>query len=170
MDKHLQTAVKRFTQEESNIAPISNTDANIIVEIGKVFDKLEQPTLQSIVKQWKSLYDKEVKDMLVNWNSNYEKGRKSKKLGSGKVEKTFCRKFIDFEGKMLDVFFIKTIEKDFRYDETFKCAYHCIVFNDGIEGLYQALTFNFGNEKLRDDAYENLKVLLEKTESIMFVN
>lgn len=181
MEKHLQSAVQRFEQEESNISPISSIDAEIIVELGQIFDKLGQPELKSIVRQWKSLHDDKIRDMLLDWNVVHPKlseddddddQPKSKKRDSKKKNgvNSFSRKFMDFEEKMLDTFFIKTIEKDFRFDDKRRGAFHCIVFNVGIEGIYQNLTFNYGNEKLRDDAYKKLKILLESTNNIEFVN
>lgn len=181
MEKHLQSAVQRFEQEESNIHPISSIDAEIIVEIGQVLDKLKQPELKSIIRQWKSLKDEQIRDMLLEWNTSHPKEydgddddhidpSKSKKKPSKDQKNPFIRKFMDFRGKMLDTFFIKTIEKDFRFDEKERGAFHCIVFNAGIEGMYYNLTFNFGNERIRDNAYSDLKVLLESTYNIEFIN
>ena len=173
MEKHLQSATERYEQEESKISPISSMDAEIIVELGEIFGKLDQPELKSAIKQWKSLPDEKIRDILLGWNIEHQKGDASVKEGTSKKKEekvTLKRKFLDFKGRIFDSYFIRTIEKDFKFNSKEGAAFHCLVFNKDIEGIYHNLVIDFGNEKLRDDAYRELKILLENTGFIEFLN
>ena len=84
MEKHLQSATERYEQEESKISPISSVDAEIIVELGEIFGKLDQPELKSTIKQWKSLPDEKIRDILLGWNIEHQKEEPSSKFESPK--------------------------------------------------------------------------------------
>lgn len=170
MKKSLRSSVERYSQEETSISPISSLDAEIIVELGQIFDKLHQPELKSMIDEWKTLPDVKIRDMLLDWNTNHPKEVQEKKKKKEKEEfNPLIRRFVDFGGKSMDVSAIKTVEKDLVFNEKERVAQHCVIFNRGFDGAYGDIYFYFNTERLCSQGYDNLKILLEKTNTIEFI-
>lgn len=72
MKSHLKSAIDRFKKskgkEEYLINPISEIDAEIIVEISQIFKKLNRNDLFTIIDNWKYNKDTETRDDLLQWN------------------------------------------------------------------------------------------------------
>lgn len=170
MKRSLKTAVERYDIEESSISPISSLDAEIIVELGQIFDKLKQPDLKSMVDEWKTLPDVKIRDLLLDWNTNHPKETPNTTKKKEEEDKDpFTRKILDFEGQLWDVSSIRKVEKAYLFNENIRIAQPFIVFNRGSEGIFGETRFPFNTEQLRDQAYSNLKILLEKTDQIEFI-
>jgi hypothetical protein len=71
MKIHLKKATEVFESlQDKNylIHPISEIDAEIIVEIMEIFKKLGKSDLSAILDQWKYKKDVEIRDDLLQWN------------------------------------------------------------------------------------------------------
>jgi hypothetical protein len=73
MKDHLKKSVISYSkiQEEKPINPISNTDAEIIVELIEALKKLGKTDLVAILDGWKYKKDTDVRDDLLTWNTEY---------------------------------------------------------------------------------------------------
>jgi len=73
MKEHLKKAVTSFAKlkQESSINPISNTDAEIIVELLEALKKVGKTDLVAILDGWKYKKDEDVRDDLLTWNTEF---------------------------------------------------------------------------------------------------
>jgi len=82
MNKFLKSASQRYCKlKESKdfiINPISEIDAEIIVEIGEIFKKQGLVDLAEILKSYKELKDEEIRDQLMQWNIDHPNGKNNK--------------------------------------------------------------------------------------------
>ena len=71
MNKFFKSAVDRFhkiKERDYLISPISEIDAEIIVEIGQILKKVGLDSVNIILANWKENKDEEVRDDLLQWN------------------------------------------------------------------------------------------------------
>lgn len=182
MKDHLKSAVKRYKQEEVKINPISNLDAEIVVELTQIFDKLNQPELKSMVDQWKFLSDVEVRDMLIEWNIQHPKGVEQKdKEGNDNVSIEVSKKlsvekneykvknFLEFRGEILDVKTIITITKS--HSVSSRGIWYEIIINKDLSERFILCNkvFSYPDERIRDQHYEDLRDRLQNIEGVVFI-
>ena len=76
MNKYLKSASENFEklkQKDYLISPISSTDGEIMTEIIELFKKCNQTGVVEILKQYKFLKDEEIRDQLLECNTNFKK-------------------------------------------------------------------------------------------------
>lgn len=82
-----------------------------------------------------------------------------------------AKTLLDFEGKLIDVFNIKDIEKIDEWDDIKKEIVHRIYFNRGLAELQYAkvYTFEYVSVQFRDDRFDELKLRLENIEHVAII-
>lgn len=158
MNNHLQAAVKRDNRKSYPISPISDVDAEIIQEIIICLGKLEEYDIKSILEHWKFLLDENIRDLLLEWNFNH-----AEDFNEDDGNK-FKRKFVDFEGSIVEVSFIKSIHVDDSYNySTNEMEYRIIINKDLPEKfLLTDLIFSYSTLEVRENKLNNLKKYLSK--------
>lgn len=136
MKEHLKKAVESFSKlkQETAINPISNTDAEIIVELLEALKKVGKTDLVAILDGWKYKKDVDIRDDLLTWNTEYnsEENQEEREGGfdikMGKYGGLFVngllyvqekvRKFVVLQGSMyeLDEIFNYSKIKEWSYD------------------------------------------------------
>jgi hypothetical protein len=136
MKEHLKKAALSYAKlkEETAINPISNIDAEIIVELLEALKKVGKTDLVAILDGWKYKKDGDVRDDLLTWNTEYnsEENQEEREDGyeikvgkfgglfiNGQLyikEKT--RNFITLQGAMyeLELIFNYSKIKEWSYD------------------------------------------------------
>lgn len=74
MNKYLKSASENFEklkQRDYLISPISTTDGEIMTEIIELFKKLDKTDVVEVLKQYKFLKDEEIRDQLLECNTNF---------------------------------------------------------------------------------------------------
>ena len=152
MTEHLEAAYKRDTRKKSClINPISKIDAEIIFELSVALGRyIGIEELKNIVEQWKFLKDGDVKDMLLQINIDNPEvpGDESHK-----------RKFINFDGEIIEIFLIKTIGKDDEYDFSKQKMQYNIIINKNLEEKYMLTNgiFKYPTKEIREEKLSELK-------------
>lgn len=163
MNENLKQAVLSYEQEEmKGVHPISEIDADIIVEIGEALRKLGNDELKRIVCEWKSLQDKEVLDMLIQWNLDNEE--------EVKADDKFRKNFILFDGLTIDVHYVVSISKKSHFDYNEGEMVYEIVINEKVNEKYHYYDTRipYVTEKERDERYNKLHEILMDTDTINF--
>jgi hypothetical protein len=160
MNDYLNSASSRYKENKDiKINPISKFDAEIIWELRSVIEKLGANEIVLVLDSYKYLKDEDILSLFKDWNKNNPEGVESSKEEGDPLEVVdFRRKFIDFESGMLELYFIKSADKDDYYNfKTFEMEYR-IVLNKGFDEkvMFANKTFSFKTPELRD---EKLKVL-----------
>lgn len=198
MNKYLKSASENFEklkQKDYLISPISSTDGEIMTEIIELFKKCNQTGIVEILKQYKFLKDEEIRDQLLECNTNFksqeiedfdddlEEGEESSTKSMKKLLKTIeklkemlARKtefvIINEERIMANVIF--GYRQTRRYDvldDTFRGS---LILNPCDKNatkvpLYANHMFTFYNEEELNETIELLDKQLEKA-NIKFVN
>lgn len=160
MNQHLEAAYKRDTRKKIFlINPISKVDAEIIFELsislGRVGLKGEQ--LKSIIENYKFLKDTDIRDSLLQFNIDNP-------LLPAEVEEEDDnkRRFVDFDGEIVEQRLIKTVGKDSYYNFENKKMEYFIIINKDLEEKYMLTngTFKYSSEELRDKKLNELKIKL----------
>ena len=164
MNKNLKSAVKGYSLQDQKINYIHQLDAEIIVEIHEALKKIKQEDLKSIIGEWKSLPDEDVRDMLIEFNlkTNHEEVETNKPK--------FQRRFVIFDDLTLDVHLIISIGRKSYYDYN-KCVevYHIVINEHTTENYpYHNTIIEYSDFMERDMKYEELHELLLSTQTIIF--
>lgn len=160
MNKHLKSCVERDKRKVKRlISPICKVDAEIIWELQVVLGKLELGELKSIIEEWKYLKDEEVYSLLLQWNIDHPEG-----FNDDNEENKEGRKFIDFEGELVELSLIKSVSKDDHYNYTTnQLEYRVIINKDFPENtLLKDVVFLFPTDEVRENKLKQLKKNLSK--------
>lgn len=163
MNKDLKSAVHNYEQEPiKGINPVSEIDAEIIVEISEAVRKLGNDDLKRIIQEWKNLKDEEVLAMMIDWNLNNEEGVKK--------DDKFRKNFILFDDLTLDIYFVVSISKKRMFNaETGDFSYLILINeNTNEKSLYHDTRVSYSSEKERDERYNKLHEILMDTDTINF--
>lgn len=180
MNKFLKSAVERYPkkEEERKIHPISNIDGEIITELIEIFKKHEINEVKGILDKYKYLSDEDIRDLLLEYNTNNPEKPKDKDLeklrekeGSGNASsEQMLRELIDFDGEILELWSIKRITKErtYNYKEN-KLEYGICINKDLPENfLLKDITIKYNEEEERDSRLDKLKKeILSKGVSII---
>lgn len=159
MNEYLKSAVKRGERRKTYlINPVSKFDAEIIFELSVALRKLEIDDLKDITEQWKFLKDEVVRDMLLDWNVAHPEGFLQDKKGNT------GRKFVEFEGDLVELAAIKTITIDDYYNYDSNLMEYKIILNKNFPDSFTAsdMTFPYPTPEARDSRMKSLKRYLKK--------
>lgn len=158
MNDYLKSAVKRDKRKkEFLISPISKFDAEVIseliVSLGKIRTNDDALSLQSILQQYKYLKDQAIADMLLGWNTDHQ-------MVVPELDKDAPprRKFIEFEGQMIEVRLILTVGIEDTYDFSSKKMKYYLVINKNLEEKYKLTNGYFAFESDRQRNYALIKL------------
>lgn len=165
MNDYLNSASARYKENKDiKINPISKFDAEIIWELRNIIEKLGANEIKDVLDSYKYLKDEDIFDLLKSWNKNNPEGVKLSIEEGGAPVVDFRRKFINFESGMLELYFIKSADKDDYYNfSTFEMEYR-IVLNKGFgeNTMFADKTFSFKTPELRDERLKVLKDNMKK--------
>ena len=160
MNDYLNSASSRYKENKDiKINPISKFDAEIIWELRNVLGKLGAAEIVLVLDSYKYLKDEDILSLFKDWNRNNPEGvTPSTEEGTPLEVVDFRRKFINFESGMLELYFIKSADKDDYYNYKTSEMEYRIVLNKGFDekAMFADKTFSFKTPELRD---ERLKVL-----------
>jgi len=198
MNKYLKSASENFEklkQKDYLISPISSTDGEIMTEIIELFKKCNQTGVVEILKQYKFLKDEEIRDQLLDCNTNFKKqeiedlyedleegdeGGSTKSMKKllktiEKLKEMLARKtefvIINEERIMANVIFGYRTSTKYDLNDNFegKLILNPCDKNATKVPLYANHTFTFYNEEELNETIELLDKQLEKA-NIKFVN
>lgn len=159
MEDFLQESWERYPLESGDINPISRHDAEIIEQLVIAIGKTGNESLYSIIGEWKNTDDKDILDLLIDYN--YEtKGN----------EELFQKKFVLFEDSSFDVRYICDIGKKDVFDfEKAEYKYY-IIFNENTsdKSPYYCKMYGFKKKDKRDEKFNELHELLNETNAFKF--
>ena len=182
---------KKLSEDEFLIHPLSSIDGEIITELYEIFKKIGVDDVVKVLKQYKYLKDDEIRDKLLQFNTD---NSDMSKLLFGMVDKSIIddliaeavvqfkedqkQLLIDFEGKILRVRYLNSVEKrDSKYFDQntggIKNKYQIIINSTNSESSvreYSNYVFSFDFREDRDGGYDHLKALLECTGKIRFLS
>lgn len=165
MNKHLKSAVERDKRTKPYlITPICEEDAGIIWELIVALGKVGQDDLKAILEDWKFLKDSDVLQSLIEWNLNAEQYDDNE---GGENDEG--RKFIRFEGELIELNLIKTVRRANNYNYSKQLMEWMIVLNkDFPDGSYlNSVSFKYPTEKQREKKLKELEQVLGKRIKIL---
>lgn len=165
MNDYLNSASKRYIgNKDIKINPISKFDAEIIWELRNVIEKLGANEIVLVLDSYKYLKDEDILSLFKDWNKNNPEGIKLSTEKGGAPVVDFRRKFIDFENGMLEIYFIKSADKDDYYNFKKSEMEYRIVLNKGFgeNTMFADKTFSFKTPELRDERLKVLKGNMKK--------
>ena len=180
MKAHLKKAVETFDQIKGRdylINPISELDAEIIIELTEIFKKLGKTDLVSILDTYKYKKDEEIRDDLLQWNIDNGKLQDQKEQQSA-IEEVFSIPSLwiniqDFNLNLADIFNYQKIEE---WDDDYVRPVFGIIVNEIPENvtrnipLYANRKFLFEYERERDEYYDLLDKYIKEKRNIEFIN
>jgi hypothetical protein len=174
MNKHLKTAVDRYPlqylEDELNkgeplkINPISQIDAEIMIEIMELIKKINGTSLLEILNDYKFLKDTEIRDKLMQLNLDVSKNQ-SENTG----EQNLSVRYVCIQGSTID---LNQFISHNVYDlEENKELVYCLLLNPVHEKskvfpMYANLEFIFDNEDERDRYADLLSNYLNETRGL----
>lgn len=170
MKNHLKSAGERFdklSDQEFKISPISTIDGEIITEIVEYLKKVGEVNLVHAIEQWKYLKDEEVRDIILEMNTNFhqEEGGLDileNMLGGKKGKGSFVREFIRFRGVRIDTYFITSILKEEGFNKNREYEFRIVINKDLPEQApVKNIEFCFNTDEEREAALEELDEILE---------
>lgn len=168
MNKQLKSAISRFDtikKQDYLISPISQIDAEIIIELGEIIKKLGGDDVLHILKEYKFKKDEEIRDDLLQWNidfnSNKEKSRKD-----GIIEDIINEQwpFFKIKEKTIRGWDIKSWEEIDELNDDGSYSWF-ILLNPLPDGFNLKNVPPYANEKIKFDSFENRKIVLDNLES-----
>jgi hypothetical protein len=184
MKDHLKAAVKRYpvNLENSLIHPLSNIDAEILVEIGEILRKAKLDSVKKILDGFKYLKDAQIYDALLQWNiDNPEKKESSTDVdtieseGKSKVAPSHTRNFISFKDFRIDLALIRSYEKKDEFNFAKGQMEYFIIINNipdttGVTNAESNKVVRYIDMELRDMDFGALDMFVKGADSIHFVN
>lgn len=171
MNQYLKSATTRFSQLNKEgkshlISPISEMDAEIMVEIIELFKKLNKMNVVEILKNYKFHKDEEIRDALLDANTNFKNEENvsddSKEDSASSVFIT-KRDFIKIKDERVYIWAINSWGKDERFCKKRHEIVYSIVLNRVEKNLqitkvpmYANHTFDFEEFDEREEAFERL--------------
>jgi hypothetical protein len=177
MNKFFKSATDRYSkikEKDYLIAPISEVDAEIIVELSQILKKAGLTEVCEILKNYKELKDEEIRDNLLQWNID------NPSMGVAKLANTLADKLTDdLEGNgepprppyvtikelTFRVFELRGYVIRDRYDEVLEDLIYELILNPTPENtkqvpLYANYVIEFEDEENRNRVLEELKSVL----------
>ena len=109
---HLKKIGENYRGKVIKTTPICNLDTEIIFEIFVALGKLHVDDLREIVAKWKLIPDEDVRDMLLDWNTQFIK----RPLKEDKESDKPTRKFGNINGNNYLVYLITSFEQEDNYN------------------------------------------------------
>lgn len=162
MNEHLRSVVERDKRRKVNlISPICKLDAEIIWELIIALGRIEAYDIKSIVEHWKFLKDEDIYKLLLEWNIDHPEGIESDEEKEKNASK---RKFIDFDGSIIEVWLIKSVHVDDYYNYMTNLLEYRIIINKNLPEsfLLVDLVFSYPSIELRESQLKKLKKHLNK--------
>jgi len=162
MNKYFNSAVSRFKkkfEEEFKISPISEKDAEVIVEIKEILRKNGLNDIKEFLEDYKFLADQEILDKLMQYNID-----NPEIIDKDKQEK-LPRKFIIAKGQRIEAIYLygyqKKIKKDF---ETYDNKYYILLNPTPPEVKKVPL---YGNHLIQLDSQQEMEKYVLILDSLM---
>lgn len=173
MNEHLKAAVKRYKPNQVKINPISEIDAEIVVELIEVFKKLRQTKLEQIIKEYKFLKDEDVRGKLLEWNTEFNQDEGEINPDQD-IEEVKVHDVIKLQGKIFYLSDILTFERFERWDVDRESKVYSILINRTPE---EARTIPIhANEKIwyyshstREEDFKRLEKYFEDKDNINII-
>lgn len=171
MNKYLKSAVNRYNQLNKGgknylISPISEMDAEIVVEIIELFKKVNFKSVVEVLNNYKFQKDEEIRDLLLDINTNFNSNAKTDESLRDKdnlVLPVKKRDFVKIKDERISISMINSWGKDERFcPERGEIVYY-IVLNRVDKNLqvtkvpfYANHSFDFDDIDERDEAFDKL--------------
>lgn len=177
MNQYLKSAVERYKKfiskykEPLKIHPISEIDAEIIIELQEILKKCDMQTVVNIIREYKFLKDEEIRDKLIQFNIDFSAISSDPELKD--IEYT---DFIVLNEKNFKLKYIFSYEKIERWDYDRNELKYGIHLNKTDEKVSEKMPL-YGNEKLwyfsferRDEDYDQLDGYFREDVNNNFIN
>lgn len=169
MNKILQSAVdryKKFGKEKFLINPISEEDAEIMVELGQALKRFNANDLIKILENYKFRKDTEIRDELMQWNTDHPLKPTKEQKDTFPEDNEDIKKpapFIKIANRTLRAFHIfawDEVEED--CDGDYK---YCIILNPMPAGVDLKKIPLYANEKIQCYNEEHRNTILNQLKS-----
>lgn len=171
MNKYLKSAAERFaklTNKEVKINPISELDGEILTEIYEALKKISAPhRLIEILAKYKFLKDEQVRDYLLEFNTNFIHESKDEEFfdefEEGGKKKSYSTEFISIKGKRFVLRFLFAFEPIDDYNnELYYIKLNPTPQEATKVPLYSNELIEFNDDEQRDEMLENLDNLIRE--------
>jgi hypothetical protein len=168
MNEYLKSAGKRFKDKfgkEFLINPISNIDGEIVTEIIELFKKLKANEIVAVLKEYKYKKDTEIRDSLLDLNTNFKTKSVSidKELGEEEEteEKSRILYFRDYQETFIKKYFVLGGRKMVFVDKETRAEFPSILLNEVSElatskPMYSNTMLMYESEEERDEDFQML--------------
>jgi hypothetical protein len=182
MNKFLKSAVNRYNEvfkKENLINPISEVDAEIITEIYELAKKANLKGLKEILEEYKYRKDSEIRDQLLEFNTNFKGLFVKDILGivKGEVDDKSPVPIIKIGEEYLRIWHILAWSVFEEFDDKIGDYIYGILLNPMPEGvdlkkipMYANMKFYFNSEEDRNIVIENLLKLYKDSGEIGFLD
>ena len=184
MNRFLQAAVEQYPAELNNrlIHPIHQVDAKIITEILTIIEKAKIEEIKALLDRWKYLKDDEILQSLIKWNEEHSSFEDSKKQQTVEETKSvregnlsFARNWICFRDFRIDLYYVRSYEKQDEYDfVNGRMEYRIVINALPSDATVTSTTTNkiliYSNMDARDRDFALLDTYFSEFPGIHFIN
>ena len=183
MNQYLKAAANRYEKKvgkEFLINPISNVDAEVIVELSELLKKAGLSQVSAILKEYKFKKDVEIRDLLLDFNTNFKERIHPIAKLANKVATSPDSEILEDEETEPEQRFIgfndlryttikKTLILGYRLltliDQDTDVEYSSIIINEcdvlaTKKPMYDNLILSYEDEETRDEDVEMLEMVL----------
>ena len=169
MNQHIKKVTDNYPESlrDRVIHPISELDAQLVIELYEIFKKFEFQPAIDILKNYKTSKDEDIVLDLFELNTSLasQLGSIQNPFNQALNEKLDIVKYIEINGEVLNVEFIHTFKK---IDVFGKPSPYCILVNELPDKDIRNVPFyankyiSFNYEEDRDELYDKLKELFKQ--------
>jgi hypothetical protein len=183
MKNYLKSAVDRFKnskgKEEYLINPVSEVDAEIIIEIIEAFKKLGRTDISSILDGWKYHKDKVIQEYMMQWNidnplqaDDQENSDKNQHIPS--IFDIKPRPVIKIRDEMIDIGYVHHYNKIEEWVEKERMGMYGIILNETPSEakrvpIYANKKIFFYNVEERDEVYDKVNTAYLEQDDIRLI-
>lgn len=178
MNNYIQSAVNRYRSkinEEYNISPISQIDAEIFVLMYELIKKAQiSNNLVDKLSKYKFLKDEEIKESLIGYNLNYAKLNENieefeeeedeespRKTKQNKIRVPNFVLINNSRYSIAHIFGYEAVNKETKHGETYFIKLNPTPLDVTSVPIYSNHLIEFWNETDRDLALENIDIIVQ---------
>jgi hypothetical protein len=184
MNEYLKVSTGRYPKnmESALIHPISEIDAEIIVEIMEILKKVDRADVKGLLDKYKYLKDEKIRDALLQWNIDHPIGTDlATEQESGQsqpilpVVAEYIREFIYIKSFRIELAFIHVYEKKDEYNYGRNAMEYFIIINalpetTDVRNTTSNKKIIYDDMEERDRDFETLDNYMTDSNRIKFIN
>lgn len=184
MNEYLKVSASRYPKnmESALIHPISEVDAEIIVELMEILKKVDRPDVKVLLSKYKYLKDEKIRDSLLQWNIDHPIGTAlDTEQESGQIQPIpalvvdYTRDFIYIKSFRIELSSIHVYEKKDEYNYARSAMEYFIIINalpetTDVRNTTSNKKIIYEDMEERDRDFEALDNYMVDSDKIKFIN